>query len=275
MYKKQLVSLAQNVFEFEDLPEFIDTAFVNETLLMDGQIAFFKDEVMGLIALPFTEFGRKDVYGRPLQIIVQADNGYRRTLNRDEFVIMYDNSGKYSIYNDIIQYSRRLALYTRIMDINVSQQKTCRIWKTSTEHEKSLRAIVNDIDSNVDSIITYNDIDLDDTTVILATAPFVTPQISLEKDKLWNEFLRLIGIANLSYVKKERNIKDEITAMQGGTIASRFSRYEPRERAIKEINEKFGLDIKVRYYDRLPSSDIEDETQDDENIDNEEVDYDE
>ena len=49
--------------------------------------------------------------------------------------------------------------------------------------------------------------------------------------------------------------------MQGGTIASRFSRFEPRQRAIKEINEKFGYDIEVEYYDGLPTSNekVEDE----------------
>ena len=71
---------------------------------------------------------------------------------------------------------------------------------------------------------------------------------------MWNEFLRLIGIANMNFQKKERNIKDEVMASQGGTIASRFSRFEPREKAIKLINEKFDTDIKVRYYDGIPTS---------------------
>ena len=91
--------------------------------------------------------------------------------------------------------------------------------------------------------------------------PFVADKIDVHQEKIWNEFLRLIGISNLQYQKKERNITDEINAMQGGTIASRFSRFEPRQRAIKEINEKFGYDIEVEYYDGLPTSNekIEDE----------------
>ena len=76
----------------------------------------------------------------------------------------------------------------------------------------------------------------------------------LDKDRVYNEFLRLIGIANLSYQKKERNIKDEINAMQGGTIASRYSRYEPRKKAVELINKKFGENIKVSYYDGIPTN---------------------
>ena len=63
--------------------------------------------------------------------------------------------------------------------------------------------------------------------------------------------------------------------MQGGTIASRYSRFEPRQKAIKLINEKFGTNIEVRYYDGLPTSEkdlslllnndsLEDEGEDDE-----------
>jgi hypothetical protein len=59
-----------------------------------------------------------------------------------------------------------------------------------------------------------------------------------------------------------------MTASQGGTIASRFSRFEPRARAIKEINEKFKEHleekIQVEYYDGEPS-DIENRIIEEEN----------
>lgn len=143
------------------------------------------------------------------------------------------------------------------MDINIQQQRTPRFWKTKTENEKTIRDLVNNVDSNENLVITYNDIDLDDTTIVMEPAPYVSGEINQEKDKLYNEFLRLIGIANLSYQKKERNISDEIQAMQGGTIASRYSRFEPRQKAVKLINEKFGEKIEVKYYDGIPSTEKE------------------
>ena len=85
-------------------------------------------------------------------------------------------------------------------------------------------------------------------------APYIADKVDLNKDKIYNEFLRLIGIANLSFQKKERNIKDEVQAMQGGTIASRFSRFEPRKKAVDMINKKFDIDMKVKYYDGIPTS---------------------
>lgn len=262
MYKRQMLTLAENVFEFENLPQYIDTAFLNKSLLRKGSIAFFKDEVLGIIALPYTCLGSLDIYGRPKRIIVTAPNGsYHRTLEYGEFVIMYDNNGRYPIYLDILQYAERLAMFQRVMDINIAQQKTPRFWKTKTDKEKSVKDMVNNVDSFENIVITYDDIDLNDTTLVMEPAPYISDKVDLNKDKIYNEFLRLIGIANLSFQKKERNIKDEVQAMQGGTIASRFSRFEPRKKAVEQINEKFGIDMKVKYYDGIPNSmkDFEDE----------------
>lgn len=268
MYKRQLLTLAENVFEFKNMPKYIDTAFLNKNLLWQGSIAFFVDEVMGLLALPYTVLGKLDVYGRPKKIIVMGRNGYRKKLtNTDDFVIMYDNNGRYSLYLDIVQYAERLALDTRTIDINIAQQKTPRFWKTSTENERTVRDLVNNVDGNENTVIAYKNLDLDDTSIVLEPAPYVADKIDIHKEKDWNEFLRLIGIANTNFQKKERNIKDEVQASQGGTVASRFSRFEPRQKAIDLINEKFGdkvlLDgtpvlkekIEVKYYDGIPTSD--------------------
>jgi hypothetical protein len=138
------------------------------------------------------------------------------------------------------------------------QQRTPRFWKTKTGQEKTIKDLVTNIDSCTESIITYDNIDLDDTTLTLQPAPYIADRVDEHKDKIWNEFLRLVGISNLQYQKKERNIRDEITAMQGGTIASRYSRFEPRQKAVKQINEKFEKYLKepieVRYYDGLPTT---------------------
>ena len=114
MYKRVCLTLAENVFEFPNMPNFIDTAFLNKNLLRKGSIAFFVDEIMGLLALPYTIIGKLDVYGRPLRIQVMGRNGYSKVIdNPKDFVIMYDNNGRYPLYLDIIQYSERIALDTR------------------------------------------------------------------------------------------------------------------------------------------------------------------
>ena len=255
MYRQEMLTLAENVFEFKNLPEFIDVSYLNKTLLRNGSIAFFNDEVLGLIALPYDVIGNFDIYGRPLEIMARAANGtYYKKLKRDEFVIMYDNNGRYPIFLDICQMAERIALSKRTIDVNITQQRTPRIWKTSQDKKRTLQDMLSNIDGMEENIATYESIDIDDMNVVLAPAPFVADKIDLHLDKEWAEFYRLIGVANLIEQKKERMIRDEMSASQGGTIASRFSRFEPRKRAIDEINKKFGTNIEVSYYDGEPTT---------------------
>ena len=257
MYLRQLLTLAENVFEFENLPPFIDVSYLNKELLRKGSIAWFMDDVMGLIALPYNNIGTLDVYGRPKTIQVIARNGYTRTLKQGEFVIMYDNNGRYPLLMDIYQNAERIAMCKRVIDINISQQRTPRVWITKTDKKRSVEDLLNQIDGNAERVLTYDNINLDDIQAICEPAPFVADKIDLHLEKEWSEFFRLIGIANLVEQKKERLIQDEMTASLGGTIASRYSRFEPRKRAIEEINKKWGLDIKVRYYDGIPTTEKE------------------
>lgn len=278
LYLRQALSLAENVFKFENLPEFIDVAYMNKCLLNKGAIAFFYEETLGtVVALPFVKYGSLDLYGRYKTIQVIGSNGYTRVLKEDEFVIMYDNYGKYPLYLDIIQYAERLALYERICDVNIGQQRTPRIWQTSSDMERTVRDLLNDIDGLTESVTSYKNLQVDKINAILQPAPYIADKVTERKEKLWNEFLRLIGVANVTVQKKERNIKDEIMASQGGTIASRFQRFEPRKKAIDEINKKFGKYLKapivVSFYDNLPTNlkDIEDEINESEVLDNEQL----
>lgn len=263
MKLRQCRSLAENVFCYEKMPEMIDVAYMNAVLVNKGAIAFFKDEIMGLIALPFSISGKLDVYGRPQRIIAYGKNGYNKPLNKGEFVIMYDNYGRYPLILDIYQYAERLAELERTKDINIRQQRTPRIWQTSDEKMRTLKDILNNVDAYSDDVIAYDSFAIDEINGVLLPAPFVADKLQDEKEKLWNEFLRLIGVSNVSIQKKERNIKDEISASNGGTIASRFNRFEPRKKALEQIKEKFDIDIKVSYYDGLPTNmkEVEDYTE--------------
>ena len=255
-YRDKMLALAMNVFQFKGLNNFIDMALVNKTLLMNGSIAFFLDDVTGdLLAMPYTSLGSLDYYGRPTRIQpIPYFGTYKRVLNRNEFVIMYDNNSHIPLYPQLTQSAERMALIKRGIDINISQQMTNRFWKTSEENEKTLKAILNQVDSNVETIVTYDNFELDETQQVLNPAPFVADKLNNCKKEEWAEFLEVIGISETQINKKERNITDEIMFSMGGTIASRFNRYESRRKAIEEIKEKFNIDIEVSFYDGLPST---------------------
>ena len=268
MYKRQFNVLAQNVFEFVNLPKFINKEYLNKTLLYTGKIAFFYEEVVeSIVAFPITKVISEDIYGRPTKIVVTGENGYKRTLkntlDKKEFVIMYDNNAGYSLTLDINQYAERYALIVRTIDANIYQQRTPRIWKVPQNKEKTFMDMLNEVDGFEPNVVTYEDKDnpIEDISCILQPAPYVSDKLKEDKKDLWSEFLRLIGVSDLSFQKKERNIRDEILMTQGGAIASRFSRFEPRKDAVEEINEvfsdKLAKKIEVKYYDGIPTTENE------------------
>lgn len=260
MYKEQFVSIAMNVFLIKNLKsEYLDLSFINRELIYKGSIVWFYDEILdSILALPYRVMGKRDLYNNPVDIQVYGKNGYQRFLKRGEYVIMYDNMSRLPLIGDIMQYSERIGLIQRTMDINIAQQKTQRFWKTKTENQKSIEDLIDRVDSCQEVITTFSNVNLDETTCNLIPATFVADKLSEQKDKIWNEFLRLIGVANQSFQKKERNIRDEIFISQAGTIASRYARFESRRIAIEKINELFGdklsEKLEVEYYDGLPTT---------------------
>lgn len=255
-YRDKMLILAENVFTFKNINNFIDMAVVNHELVCKGSVAFFIDDVTKeLLALPYVNLGDFDFYGRPTKIkVVPIQGTYNRILNSDEFVIMYDNESKIPIWMNILSSAERMASIKRSIDINIAQQKMPRFFKTSEENKKTVEDIVNEIDANVNTVVTYDNININDTTCVLAPSPYVADKLNMAKREEWAEFLELIGISNISVNKKERVIKDEIESSMGGTIASRYSRYESRRKAIEEINKKFNQNIEVEFYDGLPTT---------------------
>lgn len=256
---KQMRSLAANNFVLDIPAESIWIPYINNTLLYKSAICFFVEPALGLVALPYEPIGRIDIYGRPIKIQAYADNGYRSLiLKPDEYVIMYDNTDRRSILPDIRLYAQRMALTMRTADINIGQQRTPRIVKGSKGQEQTLKKLFEQVDVNEDIIYTYKDLSMDDIEAVLMPAPYVADKLDDHASRIWNEFCRLIGIANIQEQRRERLIRSEVQAMQAGAIAGRWSRYIPRADAIKEINEKFSAyldgEASVRYYDGEPGS---------------------
>lgn len=257
-YKNRMLSLALNVFQFKNMDSFIDMSQVNYSLLYTGSVAFFKDDVTDqLMATPYTSVGSLDYYGRP-QVIrpIPYYGSYNRSLfkRRGEFVIMYDNEARLPLYPSLVASAERMALIKRGIDINISQQMTNRIWNVPQELELTLKKVLEQVDSNVENILTYKGIDLNQVSSILNTAPYVADKLNEAKKEEWSEFLEMIGIASNTIQKKERLITDEIFTSMGGTIASRFNRYESRRKAVEEINKLFKTNIEVGFYDGLPTT---------------------
>lgn len=258
-YRQNMIRLATNVLNIKNAPKFIDMDYVNRILLKNGAIVWFYDDILDtMLALPFTNLAGLDVYYRPYRVQALGANGITYNLKPGEFVIMYDNTLREPLMPEIINTAERLALCRRICDINIVQQKTPRVWQVPKGMEKSFKDAINEIDAMQDLIVGYDGLGLENVNLCLQPAPFVADKIEEYRVKLWSEFLADIGISSVSYQKKERLISDEVTYSLGGTVCFRQDRFNPRKKAIEEINEKFKdkleKPLEVEFYDGLPTT---------------------
>lgn len=251
-YLRRLTELSISMFEWKNLPPSIDPRFLELTLFHDGQVLFFKDEDLEVgqqyLALQMTVGGgRFDVYRIPIERRAYAVNGYQKTFNKNDSVIIWNNYLHTNSVLDVTQFAERLYNLDRIIDVNANAQKTPVLLQCDETQRLTLKNVYMKYDGNQPVIFGDKNLDVNGIKTINTDAPYVADKIYELKTQIWNEALTYLGISNINTQKKERMITDEVTRNLGGTIASRYSRLESRRQACKEINAMFDLNIECNY----------------------------
>lgn len=256
-YVRRLTELSTSMFEWKNLPDTCDERFLEMTLLNNGAAVFFKDEVLGYLALEVTLNGKWNVYRVPIERRAYATNGYNKELNIDNSVIIYNNYIRTNSILDIKMFARRLTELDRAIDVNARAQKHPVLILATEEQRLTMMNIYKEYDGNEPVIFGDKNLDLNSITSINTGAPYVADKLYQLKTDYWNECLTYLGISNVNYQKKERMVSDEVVRSQGGTMASRYSRLEMRRKAAEEINDMFGLNIEVNFREDYREQDDE------------------
>ncbi len=249
-YFNRLTELSISMFEWKNIPDTIDTRFLELALFGDGQAVFFKDDVLGFLALRCMIGGTWDVYQIPTMRRAYAANGYQMDLNPDNSVIIYNNLLRTNSTLDVSVFAKRLWELDRTIDVNCKAQKTPVLVLCDEKQRLTMKNLYMKYEGNEpfifgdSSLANYGDSLF---RVLKTDAPYVADKLYQLKTQIWNEALTYLGISNVNITKKERLITDEVQRNQGGTIASRYSRLEARRQACNKINKMFGLDIWCDY----------------------------
>ena len=182
-------------------------------------------------------------------------NNYQRELSINDSVIIYNNEIRSNSVETCRLYAYKLANIARAIDINVNAQKTPILLKGSESQMLTLKNVYLKYDGNQPVMMADKDLDLSGFTVLKTDAPFVAHDFKELHDAVWNEALTYLGICNVNIQKRARLITDEVLRSQGGTIASRYSRLNARQRAAEEINKMFDLNISVKFREGLSGED--------------------
>lgn len=246
-YMFRLQELSISMFEWKNVPPSIDTRYLELVLFRDGYAVFFYEDDLGYLALPCAIGGKYNVYMIPTDRKAYAPNGFFKTVDETDSVLIYNNMVHTNSALEVENYSRRLYDLDRIIDVNAKAQKTPILLSCDETQRLTLQNLYMKYDGNQPFI--FGDKSLTPNTIkaISTGAPYVADKIYTLKTQIWNEALTYLGISNINIQKKERLITDEVTRNQGGTIASRYSRLEMRRQACREINRMFGLNMWCDY----------------------------
>lgn len=260
-YYNRLMELSMSMFEWKNLPDTVDERYLELGLFSSGCMVFFKDDVIGELALNMTYQGGFDIYGEPTRRRAYSRyNQFQTTLDKDNSVIIWNNMLRTNSALDVQMFAYRLYNLDRIVDINANAQKTPVLITCDEKQKLTMKNLYMQYEGNYPVIFGDSNLDIKSLSVLKTDAPFVSDKIYDLKVKIWNEALTYLGISNINTTKKERMITDEVIRNQGGTIASRYSRLESRRRAVKKINKMFGLNITVDYREDFQSVDIKNDT---------------
>ncbi len=265
-YYNRLTELAISMFEWKNLPASVDPRFLELTLFSDGMAVFFRDEVLGELALQCMIGGNLDVYRVPTTRRAYATNGYNKELTEKDSVIIFNNYLHTNSMLDIEMFSRQLYEIQRTIDVNVIAQKTPVLIRCTENQRLVMKNLFMQYDGNEPFIFGDKNLDMNGISVLKTDAPFVADKLMQLKFQIWNEALTYLGISNVNMHKKERLLSDEVTRNMGSTVASRYARLNARKEACKKINAMFGLNIDVEYREDIQ---IVDEEVEESDVDNE------
>lgn len=262
-YIRRLTELSTSMFEWKNIPETVDTRYLEMQLFYNGSAIYFNDDVMGDLCLSCAVNGGFDVYGNPKERRAYSRyNNYYRILNEENSVIIWNNYIRTNSVLDVKMFAKRLYNLDRIIDINANAQKTPVLVQASEKQRLVLLNLYKEFDGNAPVIFGDKNLDINGLKVLSTNAPYNADKLYQLKTQVWNEALTYLGISNVNIQKKERLITDEVTRNQGGTVASRYSRLEARRIAAEKINDMFGTNIEVNYREDFQQIDNENDPED-------------
>ena len=248
-YLDRLKLLATSLFTWEGLDEIAGTGasrFLELSLFDFGRACFIKDDKLGYMALRVNPSDTLNIYQLPTK--VQAWSiGYQKEFEFDDVVYIMNNELQIPTARTISQFAYRLYETERTIDVNLIAQKTPVLIEGDTKTILTLKNVYMQYSGNTPFIFGNKQFDISNKLNVLNTnAPYLIDKLELHKHEIWNEMLTYLGIDNANTDKKERLITDEVESNNEVINYYLNCFYKTRKKACLEINEKFGLDIKLR-----------------------------
>lgn len=249
-YLERMKKICLSMFEWQNLPDTMNERYLEMCLYYKGQAALLKDSNYGYINTQAADSGYINIYGLPTLInCFSYSYNTQRNLyvpdsddNEDDSCILVMNTfERVPTCATIELFAQRLADAQRLIDTNISAQRTPVLILTDKNQEFSLRNLYTQYDGNTPVIFANKDqLNPEGIRTINTEAPYIIDKVMNYKREIWNEFLTTIGVSNLSE-KRERLVTAETDSNNELVNMNMQSFLIPRQKACEEFNKLFGL----------------------------------
>lgn len=248
-YLDRLKLIACSLFTWEGLDEvagFGASRFLEMSLYENGRACFVKDKDLGYLALKVNPSDKLNVYNLPEKVLAWSI-GYNKNYKFDDVVYIMNNLLELPTSTTINLFAYRLYETERTIDTNLIAQKTPVLIEGDTKTILTLKNTYMSFAGNTPFIFGNKDYNINQKLNALKTdAPYLIDKLEIHKHEIWNEALTFLGIDNANTDKKERLITDEVESNNELINYYLNCFYKTRKQACDMINEKYGLNIKIK-----------------------------
>ena len=243
---KHYQMLALNRYKWENLPNGIESRYIEEMLYDNGECAMFDHPDFGLCVLRSSSRENLNIYGEPTKLSLTGFNEHR-TIMMDECVRIMNNDLALPTLPNIVYYARRMAEIDDIIMQNLRQQRVPYLFATDENNSFSMKALYDRIYQGEPAIFVDKDMlkgEPENIMVIPTLAPYLVDKLQIQKQEMERELLTFLGINN-TLEKKERLIVDETNSNNQFIKMASDIGFKQRQLACEQMNKMFGLNVSV------------------------------
>ena len=238
--------LALNRYKWENLPNGIESRYIEQMLFDNGECAMFDHPDLGLCVMRSSSRENLNIYGEPTKLSLTGFNEHR-TVMMDECVRIINNDLALPTLPDIVYYARRMAEIDDIIMQNLRQQRVPYLFATDENNSFSMKSLYDRMYQGEPAIFIDKEMlkgEPENIMVIPTTAPYLVDKLQIQKQEMERELLTFLGINN-TLEKKERLLVDETNSNNQFIKMASDIGFKQRQLACEQINEMFGLNVRV------------------------------
>lgn len=249
--------IALSMFEWVNLPQSMDSRYLEKCLYYFGQASLLYDPLYGFINTKCTTANKVNIYGLPTDLRCYSfEYNTTRKLytglkgndsKEKDCILVMNNWTKTPTVGSMRLFAQRMYEAERSSDVNIRNQKFPMLLVTTENKRLSFENIYSQIDGNKPAImVNQENFDPNSIKAVSTEAPFVADKLQEYKKTIWNEALTFLGINNISIEKKERLVTGETSENNEVINMNLQSMLAPRKEACKKFNDLFDENIDVR-----------------------------